>query len=83
MRYLYVTAILLLDRAGLVRIRPGKTNHDYVRELAPQTKCRAPFELLTRCFETSIYGRQPADRAICDKMTAQMGAFTDVQHTQS
>jgi hypothetical protein len=80
-RYLYVTAILLLDRAGLVRVRPGKTNYDYVRELAQQTKYRAPFELLTRSFETSIYGRRPADRALCDEMTEQMGAFTDVQHT--
>lgn len=82
-RYLYVAAILWLDRAGFVRLRESKTNRDYVRELAARPACRAPFENLTRCFENSIYGGRPADQAICNEMTAHMEALAHVQRPQS
>ncbi len=75
-RFLYVAAILRLDRAGIVRLRQSKTNHDYVCELAARPDCRAPFEVLTRCFETSFYGKRAANEAVCFEMTAQMDALT-------
>ena len=82
-RYLYVAAILLLDRAGLLRLRESKTNRDYVLELAASPACRAPFESLTRCFENNIYGGRPANQAVCDEMTAQMEVLAHAQLPQS
>jgi Domain of unknown function (DUF4129) len=81
-RFFYVASILLLDRAGFVRLRQGKTNHDYLHELASEPKYRAPFEVLTRCFESSVYGHRPADESMCGQMAEQVDALTDAQHAK-
>jgi hypothetical protein len=81
-RFLYVAAILRLDRVGFVRLRQSKTNHDYVRELAARPDCRGPFEVLTRCFETTVYGGRAADEAACREMTAQMDTLAHAQRPE-
>jgi hypothetical protein len=59
-RYLYVAAILWLDRQGSVAFRLAKTNRDYIDELRAQDRLRGPFSRLTACFESVVYGGRPA-----------------------
>lgn len=66
-RYLYVAAILWLDRTGGVRFRKGKSNHDYAAELRGRPEL-APFLEMTRQFEYAVYGRRSPGVDSCAQM---------------
>jgi hypothetical protein len=60
LRLLYLAVLFLLDRRRLLRYEPTRTNGEYVRQVrladsAPED-LHAPFEQLTRLFETGWYG---------------------------
>jgi hypothetical protein len=74
-KYLYMAAILRLDRAGLIGFRPTKTNRDFVRELARHPQQQAGFQRLTSRFEATAYGGRGADEARCREMTALLDAL--------
>jgi len=59
-RYLYVAAILWLDRQGWIAFHTSKTNWDYVGELRARDQIQGPFRRLTDCFESIVYGGQSA-----------------------
>ena len=71
-RYLYVAAILWLDRQGWVSFKVSKTNYDYLAELARQPAHRARFGELTDRFESTVYGGQPCTAANCQQMASQL-----------
>ncbi len=66
-RYLYVAAILWLDRSGGVRFRKGKSNHDYASELRGRPE-QSPFLEMTRQFEYSVYGHRAPGADSCAQM---------------
>jgi hypothetical protein len=59
-RYCYLHALQRLAGAGLLTWRPGKTNHEYERELlsGPGSSMASAFEELTNSFE-NVGGRRP------------------------
>lgn len=57
-RYLYVAAILWLDRTGRIAFRLSKTNWDYLRELRSDPQRHAQFRRLTERFEATVYGAE-------------------------
>ncbi|MGO8749680.1 MAG: DUF4129 domain-containing protein [Thermoguttaceae bacterium] len=59
-KYLYVVAILWLDRQGWIAFRPPKTNRDYLRELRSKSQLQGLFHRLTEGFESIVYGGQSA-----------------------
>ncbi len=59
-KYLYVAAILWLDRQRWVTFRPAKTNRDYFGELQTEAPLQSVFGRLTDCFECIVYGGQSA-----------------------
>ena len=59
-KYLYVAAILGLDRQGRVAFRLSKTNRDYVEELRAEGPLQGLFRRLTGRFEPIVYGGQAA-----------------------
>ncbi|MEN6449118.1 MAG: DUF4129 domain-containing protein [Thermoguttaceae bacterium] len=67
-KYLYVAAILWLDRQGAIVFRLSKTNHDYIRELRTRVAIQAAFRRLTGCFEPIMYGGQPASMSNSEDM---------------
>ena len=69
-RYLYVAAILWLDREGAIVFKRSKTNADYIAELALGSRCLQPFRRLTELFEPIVYGgRQPTNANMDDIST--------------
>jgi len=74
-RYLYMAAILRLDRAGRIRFRHAKTNQDYVRELSQDARRRTWFQQLTSVFEAVVYGSRPATEATCREMNTAVEAL--------
>lgn len=67
-RYLYVAAILWMDRHGHIHYHQAKTNHDYIRELGRHPQHQSWFRHLTRLFETAVYGGHPATETSCREM---------------
>ena len=59
-KYLYVAAILWLDRQGCIVFRSSKTNSDYLHELHQRQRCQTEFRRLTVCFESIVYGGRSA-----------------------
>lgn len=59
-KYLYVAAILGLDRQGAIVFRVSKTDRDYRDELAPRPALQDLFVRLTAGFESIVYGGRPA-----------------------
>jgi hypothetical protein len=74
-RHFYVAAILGLDRAGLIRFRQSKTNHDYVGELRPHPPEHDLFGRLTSQFELAVYGGRPPDAALCRNVAELVDAL--------
>jgi len=74
-RFLYMAAILWLDRAGRIRFRESKTNFDYVRELTPHPAVQGRFRSLTTAFESAIYGGREAKEGDCRGMAAILEAL--------
>jgi hypothetical protein len=67
LRLLYLAVLFLLDRRGLLRYEPTRTNGEYIRQVrladnAPEG-LHAPFEQLTTLFETRWYGGVPCEAA--------------------
>ncbi len=69
-KFLYVAAILWLDRQGLVKFRASKTNYDYLGELVREPERRANLRELTNRFEVTVYGGQPSTSTNCQEMSA-------------
>jgi hypothetical protein len=59
-KYLYVAAILWLDRQGWIAFQPAKTNREYLGQLRDQGRLQGPFRRLTDGFEAIVYGGRPA-----------------------
>lgn len=62
MIYLYSYQLVQLDKGQLIRLTRGKTNRQYLRELA---RNRGPVELMTQsvmAFEDVFFGRHPLGR---------------------
>ena len=74
-KYLYVAAILWLDRQGWVAFRVSKTNYDYLAELTRQPEHRAKFRQLTKRFESTVYGGEPCTATICQEMSSLVEAL--------
>ncbi len=74
-KYLYVAAILWLDRQGWVVFRSSKTNSDYIRELRRRQPYQAAFRRLTLCFESIVYGGRSATGESSHEMARTIESF--------
>jgi len=69
-KYLYVAAILWLDRQGWAQFKSSKTDYDYLRELSDRPRSRQAFRDLTNRFESTVYGGVPSTADLCQEMTS-------------
>ena len=76
-RLLYMAAILWLDQRGLVAFREHKTNHDYIRELAPHATVQQEFRTLTSAFDGIVYGGHVPTAEMCQQMKSTFENLQD------
>lgn len=62
-RLQYLYALKLLSNAGLVEVKAGKTNHDYLYEIS-RAEAREVFARLSHIFEYTWYGHFEADEKV-------------------
>jgi len=64
--YLFAHQLVELDRHQAICLERGKTNRQYLRELAGQNALREIFAHSMVAFEDLFFGRQTIDRARCE-----------------
>lgn len=62
-RYLYLSALLLLDEQGLLRYDRSLTNREYLRSVAHLPEVAAELREVVEVFDRVWYGYQPLDAA--------------------
>lgn len=62
LRSLYLATLAALDRAGLIRREPSRTNGQYLRAM-PHGEARTLFHAFTRVFDRSWYGHEAVSAA--------------------
>ncbi|MGL4462520.1 MAG: DUF4129 domain-containing protein [Planctomycetia bacterium] len=74
--YLYAHQLMSLDKAGAVRLKPGKTNRDYLRETQRSAAAVAPILKTTiRLFEDSFFGGLPVERTAFEGVWSRRQSF--------
>jgi hypothetical protein len=60
-RYLYLSALLLLEERGLLGHDRSKTNREYLRSVSDQPELEIPLRSVVEVFDRVWYGYQPLD----------------------
>lgn len=61
--YLFSYELLALDKFSLIQLAKGKTNRQYLSEVAREAPLRSPLERTLIAFEGVFFGRRALDRA--------------------
>ncbi len=81
--YLFSHVLVTLDQAHLIRLRKGKTNRQYARELNEQQTIRKYFIGVMHPFETVFFGDQELDRESIEPCWNGLNAFqTEIDRRQ-
>jgi hypothetical protein len=72
-RYLYLSALLLLEERGLLRRDRTKTNLEYLRSVSGRPELEAPLRNVVEVFERVWYGYQPLDNQEYQYYERQVG----------
>jgi cell division protein FtsB len=72
---LFSHRLLLLDRAGAIRLTRGKTNHQYLREVRSRAILHSLLSETVQLFEQSFFGRYALDAARFDEVRATQEQF--------
>ncbi|MHB1033256.1 MAG: DUF4129 domain-containing protein [Pirellulales bacterium] len=73
--YFFSYQLLELDRNQLIRLARGKTNRQYLRQLAPRRPLRAILEQTMVAFEDVFFGNHPLDRTRFEGCWSRLDEF--------
>jgi hypothetical protein len=73
--YLYSHQLVELDRAQCIRLAKGKTNRQYLGELASRSDLRGLLAETMDRFELVFFGAHPLDQAACEACWRQLPRF--------
>jgi hypothetical protein len=79
-RYLYLSALLLLEERGLLRYDRTKTNGEYLHSVGDQPELATPLRSVVEIFDRVWYGYQPLDDHSFQYYERQVGRLR--QHRQ-
>jgi len=71
-RYLYLSAILVLEERGLLRYDRSQTNREYLRSVNHLPRLMGALRRVVDVFERVWYGYQPIDRRTYEQYEAQV-----------
>jgi hypothetical protein len=78
-RYLYLSLLLYLDKAGLITYDTGKTNGEYINETRGSMRDRAEhFAFLTALFERKWYGMEESSAGDFQQCTETFAEIVDL-----
>ncbi|MEZ4511834.1 MAG: DUF4129 domain-containing protein [Chloroflexota bacterium] len=74
-RYLYLSALLLLEEHNLLRYDRSRTNREYLRSVAHRPELAAILQEVVEVFDRVWYGFQPLGQSDYDRYAAQVEAL--------
>ncbi|MEM7113341.1 MAG: DUF4129 domain-containing protein [Chloroflexota bacterium] len=74
-RYLYLSALLLLEEQGLLRYDRSRTNREYLRSVAHKPELARILREVVEVFDSVWYGYQPLDKAEYDAYVQRVEAL--------
>jgi hypothetical protein len=73
--HLYSHVLVVLDQANLIRLRKGKTNRQYLRELGTHVSLVSYFQLTMESFESVFFGDHEINRQDFEQYWLQLPSF--------
>ena len=80
-RYLYLSALLLLEERGLVSHDRSKTNREYLRSVSDQPELEIPLRNVVEVFDKVWYGYQPLNDQDYQYYERQVGMLRQQRQT--
>jgi hypothetical protein len=80
-RYLYLSALLLLEERGLLDHDRTKTNREYLRSVSDQPELEIPLRNVVEVFDRVWYGYQPLDDQDYQYYEQQVGKLRQQRQT--
>jgi hypothetical protein len=80
-RYLYLSALLLLEERGLLGHDRTKTNREYLRSVSDQPELEIPLRSVVEVFDRVWYGYQPLDDQDYQYYERQVGKLRQQRQT--
>lgn len=78
-RYLYLSALLLLDERGLLRYDRARTNHEVLRSVSHLPALAVPLGEVVDVFDRVWYGFEPLDEASFNHYASRVGELSQPQ----
>ena len=72
-RYLYLSALLLLDERGLLRYDRSRTNREYLRTVSDSPALIQPLRTVIEIFDRVWYGFEPIDAQTYQEYVERVG----------
>ena len=79
LRYLYLSALLLLDERGLLRYNRAQTNREYLRQVRSRPELAGHLKEVVDTFDRVWYGFQPLDEAEYQKYAEHVTALEETK----
>ncbi|MFO7583454.1 MAG: DUF4129 domain-containing protein, partial [Anaerolineales bacterium] len=78
-RYLYLSALLILDERGLLYYDRTKTNREYLRQVAGNERVAGLLREVISVFDRAWYGFQPLDEESYQRYAARVRELENLQ----
>lgn len=79
LRYLYLSALLLLDERGLLRYNRAQTNREYLRQVRGRPDLAEHLKVVVDTFDRVWYGFQPVDQESYARYAEHVSALEETK----
>jgi hypothetical protein len=79
LRYLYLSALLILDERGLLRYNRTQTNREYLRQVRSRPDLSGHLQVVVDTFDRVWYGLQPIDEASYAEYASHVSALEETR----
>ncbi len=73
--YLFSYELIQLDKAALIKLARGKTNHQYLREIQPNESLRSRLATTVRAFEDVFFGNKELSQRRFEECWQEVSSF--------
>ncbi|MAT11249.1 MAG: hypothetical protein CMM02_09590 [Rhodopirellula sp.] len=80
--YLFSYELIQLDKAALIKLTRGKTNHQYLREVLPNENLKSRLANTVRAFEDVFFGNKELSQSRFEECWREVNSFQNLTPTQ-
>ena len=80
--YLFSYELIQLDKAALIKLTRGKTNHQYLREIQPNKTLNSRLATTVRAFEDVFFGNKELSQRRFEECWHEVNSFQQITQSQ-